>query len=82
MRLSSATCTKRSGKIFSVTTLFPSARHNRAINWACKSVGKPGNGCVVTSIGSSRRADETVTTSSPRSTFTPTAERRSTNAIR
>ena len=59
MRLSSATCMKRSGKIFSVMTLLPSARHSRAMSCACRSVGKPGYGWVVTSAGSSRRPEET-----------------------
>ena len=36
MRFSSPTCRKRSGKIRSVMTLMPSARHSRAMSWACK----------------------------------------------
>ena len=71
MRLSSATCMKRSGKIFSVMMLLPSARHSRAMNWACRSVGKPGYGWVVTSVGSRRRAEETTTPPLSCSTITP-----------
>ena len=51
MRESSATWRKRSGKIFSVITLVPSASVSRAMNCACRSVGKPGYGWVVISAG-------------------------------
>ena len=42
---------KRFSKIVSVMRDVPVARVISAISCACKSVGKPGNGCVVTSIG-------------------------------
>ena len=43
---------KRFSKIVSVMRDVPLARVISAINCACRSVGKPGNGSVVTSTGS------------------------------
>ena len=44
IRFNSATCINLSGNTLSMTILFPSASDKSAINWACKSVGKPGYG--------------------------------------
>ena len=44
---------KRFSKMVSVMCEVPSARVISAINCACRSVGKPGNGAVVTSTGAS-----------------------------
>jgi hypothetical protein len=48
IRLSSATCMKRSGKIVSVITLMPGVVAKSAQTCACMSVGNPGKGSVVT----------------------------------
>src|SRR5664280_859256 len=50
-RTSSWTCMKRFSKMVSVMREVPPARVINAISCACKSVGKPGNGAVVTSTG-------------------------------
>ena len=49
MRVSSGTCMKRFSKIVSVIIAAPSATHISAMNCACRSVGKPGKGSVITS---------------------------------
>mmetsp|Transcript_27491 Transcript_27491/g.50825 ORF Transcript_27491/g.50825 Transcript_27491/m.50825 type:complete len:305 (+) Transcript_27491:1833-2747(+) len=54
MRISSGACIKRFSKIFSSRTDVPSAVHIIAMNCACRSVGKPGNGSVVTSTAFTR----------------------------
>ena len=41
---------KRFSKIVSVIIAAPVEVHIRAMNWACRSVGKPGNGSVITSV--------------------------------
>ena len=51
MRWSSGTCMKRFSNTRSVTTEAPCATHSTAISCACMSVGKPGNGAVVTWSG-------------------------------
>src|SRR5262249_21721391 len=43
-RTSSCTCMKRFSKMVSVMREIPFARVINAISWACRSVGKPGNG--------------------------------------
>ena len=50
IRASSGTCMKRFSKMVSVIMAAPSATHMRAMNCACKSVAKPGNGRVITSL--------------------------------
>ncbi len=52
-RASSCTCINLFSKMVSVMCDVPLARVIRAINCACKSVGNPGNGAVITSTGSS-----------------------------
>ena len=42
MRISSGACMKRFSKIVSRMMLVPSAVHISAMNWACRSVAKPG----------------------------------------
>src|SRR5258708_209587 len=49
IRQSSGTCMNRFSKIVSVIIAAPSAVVIRAIICACRSVGKPGNGSVITS---------------------------------
>lgn len=39
---SSGTCCQRQANTLSVKELWPGARASNAMNWACKSVGKPG----------------------------------------
>ena len=82
MRFISATCIKRSGKIFSVTMLLPSASANNAMSCACKSVGKPGYGCVVRSAGLSLPLRVTMHPPFIFSTVTPILRRRSTTTTR
>ena len=50
-RASSCTCMKRFSKIVSVIRDLPLAIVISPMNCACRSVGKPGNGSVVTSTG-------------------------------
>ena len=50
-RASSCTCMKRFSKIVSVMRETPRARVISAMNCACRSVGKPGNGAVEMSTG-------------------------------
>ena len=50
-RASSCTCMKRFSKMVSVMCEVPLARVISAMSCACRSVGKPGNGCVVISTG-------------------------------
>ena len=50
-RASSCTCMKRFSKIVSVICEEPPAQAISAINCACRSVGKPGNGAVDTVTG-------------------------------
>ena len=47
---SSGTCMKRFSNTVSEIRDDPSARHISAMNWACRSVGKPGKGSVVISV--------------------------------
>src|SRR5665213_3550180 len=54
MRVSCGTCMKRFSKLFSVMTESPSAVLITAIICAWRSVGKPGNGAVATSMPLSR----------------------------
>ena len=42
---------KRFSKIVSRTSDTPRAVHISAMSWACRSVGKPGKGCVSTLTG-------------------------------
>ena len=46
MRVISAQCMKRWGKMVSSTTDMPGVMAKSEVNWACMSVGKPGNGAV------------------------------------
>ena len=54
IRNNSGTCIKRFSKIVSEICDEPSAIHIIAMNCACKSVGKPGNGSVVISAACGR----------------------------
>ena len=54
MRISSGTCMKRFSKIVSVIIEAPSAIAISAMTCACRSVGKPGKGSVITSTPASR----------------------------
>src|SRR4026208_1186898 len=54
MRHSSAACMNRFSKIVSEILLVPSASPSIAMNCACMSVGKPGNGLVIRSAARGR----------------------------
>ena len=71
IRSSSATCMKRFSKIVSVTRDWPSARPSSVMTCACMSVGKPGNGLVITSAGPGRSGPRTRTEAAPTSRLTP-----------
>ena len=59
MRASSCACMKRFSKMVSVMKEMPSAPVISAMNWACRSVAKPGCSSVVTSTLLSLRGART-----------------------
>ena len=71
IRASSATCMNRFSKIVSVTRDWPSASPSSVITCACMSVGKPGNGLVMTSAARGRSGPLTRTDVGPASRATP-----------
>ena len=73
MRLSSWTCMKRFSKMFSVMVVAPSAWVARAMNWACMSVGKPGNSSVEMLVALSEPPERTRTCPCRLSRRTPQA---------
>ena len=64
---------KRFSKTFSVTMEVPWAKLHSSMNWACRSVGKPGCGSVWISVGCSGWLRLQVIQSSPASTQQPMA---------
>ena len=71
MRVSSLASMKRFSKMFSVMTQLPFARARRTMVCACMSVGKPGNGSVWMSVGTSGRSRQARHQSVPRSIEMP-----------